>query len=81
MPVLLVIETGRNACPTGDHQEFERLREQLSGVTTPPLVGVSPRDAQELAPQSDVRLTMSVYSHVALQDKARAVEKLVAAGG
>ncbi len=50
-------------------------------ITNLSLVGVSPRDAQELARHSDVRLTMSVYTHVNMQDKARAIEKLAAVGG
>lgn len=50
-------------------------------ITNLSLVGVSPRDAQELARHSDVRLTMSVYSHVNMQDKARAIGKLAAVGG
>jgi len=45
------------------------------------LVGVSPRDAQELARHSDVRHTMNLYSHVNMQDKARAIEKLAVVGG
>ena len=50
-------------------------------ITNLSLVGVSPRDAQELARHSDIRLTMNLYTHVALEDKARAIGKLAAVGG
>jgi len=40
------------------------------------LAGVCPRDAQELARHSDVRLTMNVYTHVGPDDKAKAIGKL-----
>jgi len=39
-----------------------------------------PRDAQELARHSDVRLTMNVYSHIGLDDKAKAIGKLDVSG-
>ena len=50
-------------------------------LTNLSLVGVSPRDAQELAHHNDIHLTMNLYSHVGLQDKARAIGKLAAVGG
>ena len=50
-------------------------------ITNLSLVGVSPRDAQELARHSDVRLTMNLYTHVNMQDKARAIGQLAAVGG
>jgi len=50
-------------------------------ITNLSLVGVSPRDAQELARHSYVHLTMNLYTHVNMQDKARAIEKLAAVGG
>jgi integrase len=52
-------------------------------ITNLSLAGVSPREAQELARHSDIRLTMSVYSHIDMQDKARAIVRLggLAGGG
>jgi len=45
-------------------------------ITNLSLAGVAPRDAQELARHSDVRLTMNVHSHIGLDDKAKAIWKL-----
>ena len=41
-------------------------------ITNLSLVGVEPRDAQELARHSDIRLTMNLYTHIGLQGKAKA---------
>ncbi len=45
-------------------------------ITNLSLAGVSPRDAQELARHSDIRLTRSVYTHIGIEDKARAIGRL-----
>ncbi len=45
-------------------------------ITNLSLAGVSPRDAQELARHSDIRLTMGVYTHIGIEDKARAIGRL-----
>ena len=84
----------RFSCIAGGQRELNthRLMAALNGyadfhsnrhtfITNLSLVGVSPRDAQELARHSNIRLTMGVYSHLGLQDKARAIGKLAAVGG
>jgi len=38
--------------------------------------GVLPQDAQKLMRHSDVNLTMNIYTHISLEDKAKAVSKL-----
>ena len=38
--------------------------------------GIAPKLAQELARHSDIRLTMNVYTHTALYDRAAAVDSL-----
>jgi len=38
--------------------------------------GVLPQDAQKLMRHSDVNLTMGIYTHINLEDKAKAVNKL-----
>jgi len=63
----------------GRYADFHSNRHTF--ITNLSLAGVSPRDAQELARHSDVRLTMNLYTHVNMQDKARAIEKLAAVGG
>jgi len=45
-------------------------------ITNLSLAGVQPRDAQELARHSDIRLTMNLYTHIGLEDKAKAIGKL-----
>jgi integrase len=47
-------------------------RQQQSGER----VGISPRMAQTLARHSDIRLTMSVYTHVELNDQKTAIQYL-----
>ena len=42
--------------------------------------GVRPRAAQELMRHSDIRLTMSTYTHLGLVDTAGAVEALPSVG-
>jgi len=49
-------------------------------ITNLSLVGVLPHDAQELARHSDIRLTMNLYTHVGLADKAKAIAKLAGLG-
>lgn len=40
--------------------------------------GVSPKTTQELARHSDIRLTLGLYTHVALHDHSAAIESLPA---
>ncbi len=47
-------------------------------ITNLSRVGVKPRTAQSLARHSDIRLTMGVYTHIALMDQAEAIETLPA---
>ena len=42
---------------------------------------VSPRKAQEPMRHSDIRLTMNLYTHIGLEDKAKAIGKLAAPEG
>jgi len=58
----------------GRYAEFHSNRHTF--ITNLSLSGVCPRDAQELARHSDVRLTINVYTHVGLDDKAKAIGKL-----
>ncbi|NQT38795.1 MAG: tyrosine-type recombinase/integrase [Planctomycetes bacterium] len=58
----------------GRYADFHSNRHTF--ITNLSLAGVSPREAQELARHSDIRLTMGVYSHIGLQDKARAIGRL-----
>jgi len=46
-------------------------------ITNLSLAGVQPRDAQALARHSDIRLTMNLYTHIELEDKAKAIGRLV----
>jgi len=50
-------------------------------ITNLSLAGVQPRDAQELARHSDIRLTMNLYTHIGLEDKAKAIGKLAGLDG
>ena len=54
--------------------DFHALRH--SYITLLERSGASPKMAQELARHSDIRLTMNVYTHTGLYDKAAAVDRL-----
>jgi len=58
----------------GRYADFHSNRHTF--ITHLSQVGVLPHDAQELARHSDVRLTMNLYTHVSLEDKAKAIAKL-----
>ena len=58
----------------GRYADFHSNRHTF--ITNLSLAGVSPRDAQELARHSDIRLTMNIYTHVGLKEKAKAIGKL-----
>jgi hypothetical protein len=59
---------------SGRVADFHSLRH--SYITLLQQRGVSPKQAQELARHSDIRLTMNVYTHAGLYDLASAVERL-----
>ena len=54
--------------------DFHALRHSF--ITLLERSGASPKLAQDLARHSDIRLTMNVYTHTALYDRAGAVESL-----
>jgi integrase len=54
--------------------DFHALRHQF--ISNLALAGIHPRIAQTLARHSDIKLTLSRYSHVGLFDQTAAVEKL-----
>jgi integrase len=59
--------------------DFHALRHEfITGLVT---AGVSPKAAQDLARHSDIRLTMNVYTHLGLHDRAAALERLPALPG
>lgn len=64
------------AYDSGDNRylDFHALRHTY--VTNLCQSGVHPRVAQELARHSDIRLTMSRYTHIQQQDMAKALENL-----
>ncbi|MFM8250608.1 MAG: tyrosine-type recombinase/integrase [Planctomycetota bacterium] len=66
-----------DAC--GRYADFHATRHTF--ITNLEKAGVSPRLAQTLARHSDIRLTMSVYTHVGLADVTGAVEALGGIGG
>lgn len=58
----------------GRQYDFHALRHQF--ITNLAMGGVSPKEAQDLARHSDIRLTMNAYTHLGLHDLAAALEKL-----
>ena len=60
----------------GLYADFHSLRHLF--VTSLARAGVSPKTTQELARHSDIRLTLGLYTHVALHDHSAAIESLPA---
>jgi integrase/recombinase XerD len=58
--------------------DFHSLRHFF--ITNLERSGVSPRMAQTLARHSDIRLTLGIYTHVALHDQVEAIEALPGPG-
>lgn len=59
---------------SGRYVDFHSLRHYF--ITSLERAGVSPRMAQTLARHSDIRLTMSIYTHVELHDQTAAIGAL-----
>jgi integrase len=59
--------------------DFHALRHQF--ISNLARAGVHPKLAQDLARHSDINLTMNAYTHLELQDRAGALEKLPAIPG
>ena len=60
----------------GLYADFHSLRHLF--VSSLARAGVSPKTTQELARHSDIRLTLGLYTHVALHDHSAAIESLPA---
>ncbi len=69
--IITVIATAKREIAIAD---FHSLRHTFGTLLAQS--GVSPQEAQRLMRHSTINLTMNLYTHLTIQDKARAINKL-----